>query len=114
MMQFLEKIQKGIATAPTTNLKNALGVRAATFTVGMYWITVLLDHEPSPYGFAVLCGFVLTWLFDGRKQFEVKRKTEWVADGFRRPTPGELGEEERGVTDRRGNSEAQEDGVEIT
>jgi hypothetical protein len=113
MMTFFKTLQKEIATAPTTNLKNALAVRAATLTVGLYWITVLLDHEPDPYGLGVLCAFILTWLFDGRKQFEVKRKTQWVADGFRRPTSEEIGEP-GGVVNRRQNAEAQADGVELT
>jgi hypothetical protein len=29
----------------------------------------------------MLLTFIITWIFDGRKQFEIKRRTQWKPEG---------------------------------
>lgn len=111
MQNILGSIRTAIATSPTTNLKNILAIRAAFMTVGMFWITSLLEIHVDPYAFGLLCGFILTWMFDGRKQFQIKRDSDWQTVAMRNGVQDNVYEQ---ITERRQNSEAIADGTEIT
>lgn len=84
-------INRTVSSAPTTNWKVFTAIVCGVLSVVMYWILALIDRSPEEITFGMLLTFILTWLFDGRKQFEIKRKTEWKRDGY--TIPAELQEQ---------------------
>lgn len=77
-----DKTNQAIAKASTTNSKTMFAVVAALGSVACYWVLQFIDKNPDPVTLGMVLTFILTWLFDGRKQFEIKRKTQWVPKDF--------------------------------
>jgi len=78
-------VNSAVAAAPTTNWKTALALFSAFGSVIMFWIVLFFRIELDPIALGTLFAFILTWLYDGRKQFEIKRFTEWVPNGYTNP-----------------------------
>jgi hypothetical protein len=76
------KLNDSVSKSSTTNLKLVGAVLSAFGSVACYWILQFVDKNPDPVTLGMVFTFILTWLFDGRKQFEIKRKTQWVPKDF--------------------------------
>jgi hypothetical protein len=70
-----------ISNIPTTNFKTVVAIYAGVLSVVAYWIATFFLVPIDSVSLGLLFGFILTWLFDGRKQFEIKRKTQWKPSG---------------------------------
>lgn len=82
---FLSALNDIIAATATTNFKTLSAQVAAILTVIMYWVSNMLEFPVGEITFGMLLTFILTWMFDGRKQFEIKRNSQWVPSGFNTP-----------------------------
>jgi hypothetical protein len=74
-----------ISNMPTTNFKTVVAIYAGVLSVVAYWIATFFLVPIDSVSLGLLFGFILTWLFDGRKQFEIKRKTQWKPNGMDGP-----------------------------
>lgn len=73
----IQKNKEALSKIPTTNFKTVVAIYAAILSVVAYWIATFFLIPIDPVSLGMLFGFILTWLFDGRKQFEIKRRTQW-------------------------------------
>jgi hypothetical protein len=82
---FPKIVHQVIVGLPITNLKNLLALVAAFGSVCCFWLAVFLEKQLDYVVFGMILSFVFSWLYDGRKQFAIKRDTEWVPEGYRVP-----------------------------
>jgi hypothetical protein len=79
--------KEAISNIPTTNFKTVVAIYAGVLSVVAYWIATFFLVPIDSVSLGLLFGFILTWLFDGRKQFEIKRRTQWKPNGLDIPAP---------------------------